>query len=101
MAKKSQIARSAKREKRVAHYAAKRKLLKGLIKSPNTSEQDREEAFVAMQKLPRDASPVRIKHRCKLTGRSKGYYRKFQISRIALRELALNGELPGVVKASW
>ena len=89
MAKESVKAREVKRQKMVAKYAAKRKSLK--------------EAgdYLALQKLPKDASPVRLHNRCKLTGRPKGYMRQFGISRINFREMALNGLIPGVTKASW
>ena len=101
MAKKSQLARNLKRQKTVARYAARRKALKESIQNPATSDVERQEAFAKLQALPRDASPTRIKNRCQVSGRSKGYYRKFKMSRIALRELALQGLLPGVTKASW
>ncbi len=89
MAKKSIIARQKKRERMVAKYAQLRKQLK---------EEGR---YDELDKLPRNASPVRLKNRCQLTGRPKGYVRKFGISRVALRELASNGKIPGVTKASW
>ncbi len=89
MARKSVIAREIKREKLVAKYAAKRKALK--------------EAgdYEGLDKLPRNASPVRLHNRCKLTGRPKGYMRKFGISRVTFREMASQGKIPGVTKASW
>ena len=89
MAKKSWLARQAKREKLVAKYAERRKELKGL------------RDYASLQKLPRDSSATRLNNRCSLTGRSRAYYRRFGISRIMLRELALLGQLPGVTKASW
>ena len=89
MAKKSIIARQKKRERMVAKYAQLRKQLK---------EEGR---YDELDKLPRNASPVRLKNRCQLTGRPKGYVRKFGISRVALRDLASNGKIPGVTKASW
>ena len=101
MAKKSQIHRNLKRQKTAARFAAKRKELKEIIRNPQSSEAEKSEAQLKMQAQPRDASATRIRNRCKISGRSRGYYRKFQISRIALREMALRGELPGVVKASW
>jgi small subunit ribosomal protein S14 len=101
MAKKSKINRNEHRKAMVAKYAARRAELKATIKNPKTSEPDRELAYKALRKLPRDASPTRVRNRCALTGRARGYYRKFGLSRIALRELALSGELPGVTKASW
>ncbi len=101
MAKKSQIARNLKRQKTVARFAARRKALKDTIRNPATSDVERQEAYATLQSHPRDASPTRIKNRCQVSGRSRGYYRKFKVSRIALRELALQGLLPGVTKASW
>ena len=89
MAKESMKAREVKREKTVAKYAEKRKALK--------------EAgdYEALQKLPRNASPIRMHNRCKLTGRPKGFYRKFGLGRIKVREAAMRGDIPGLVKASW
>jgi len=89
MAKKSWIARNRKRKRMVAKYSAKRNRLR--------------EAgdWEALQKLPRDASPVRVRNRCMVTGRSRGYLRKFGVSRIVFREMALAGKIPGVCKASW
>jgi small subunit ribosomal protein S14 len=101
MAKKSKINRNEQRIKTVAKYAERRAELKATIKNPKTSLAERDDAYKALRKLPRDASPVRIRNRCAITGRPRGYYRKFGLSRIALRELALAGELPGVTKASW
>jgi small subunit ribosomal protein S14 len=101
MAKKSKINRNEKRKAIVAKYAARRSKLKAIIKSPNTTDAERERATTALRKLPRDSSPTRVRNRCALTGRPRGYYRKFGLSRIAVRELALVGELPGVTKASW
>ncbi len=89
MAKKSVTARQAKRERMVAKYADVRKKLK------EAGDYD------ALDKLPRNASPVRLKNRCKLTGRPKGYMRMFGISRVTFREMALNGKIPGITKASW
>jgi small subunit ribosomal protein S14 len=89
MSKKSIIARQLKREKLVAKYAEKRKKLK------------EEGNWIMLQKLPRDSSPVRLRNRCKLTGRPRGYIRKFGLCRIKFRELALEGKIPGVKKASW
>jgi len=89
MARKSLLAREAKRRKVVEQYAALRKELK--------ENGD----YEGLQKLPRNASPVRLKNRCTMTGRSRGYYRKFGISRLVFREMALKGEIPGIKKASW
>ena len=101
MAKKSMIARDVKRSRTVDKYAARRDELKKKIKDPSVSDEDRYMATLALQKLPRDASPVRQRNRCALTGRPRGYYRKFNLSRMKLRELMMNGEVPGIVKASW
>jgi len=101
MAKKSMIAREAKRTATVAKYAAKRVELKATIANPNSSEEDVWEAQVKLQKLPRDASPARQRNRCRITGRPHGVYRKFGLCRNKLREAAMRGDVPGLVKASW
>ena len=101
MAKKSKVNRNEHRKRMVEKYAERRRELKETIKNPLTPPAERDSAYKALRKLPRDASPTRIRNRCALTGRPRGYYRKFGLSRIALRELALRGELPGVTKASW
>lgn len=101
MAKESMKAREAKRAKTVAKYAEKRAKLKAIIKDVNASEDERWEAQMALQKLPRDANPVRQQNRCQRTGRPHGVYRKFGLSRIMLREHAMKGEVPGLKKASW
>ena len=101
MAKKSMLMRQRHREKAVKHYAKKRAELKELIRNPKTSDDDRIEAQKKLQKLPRDANPIRLRNRCALTGRPHGYYRKFGLSRTKLRETAMRGEIPGVRKASW
>ena len=101
MAKKSKIAKNEQRKKMAARYAAKRAALKDIIRNPTSSDEEIDAAILKLQKLPRDASPVRIRNRCALTGRPHGYFRKFGLSRIALRELALRGEIPGVTKSSW
>ncbi len=101
MAKKSMIAREKKRIKTVKKYAKKRAELKGVINSLEASFEDKEEAELSLQKMPRDACPVRVRNRCKLTGRPHGYYRKFGLSRNKLREATMRGDVPGVVKASW
>lgn len=85
----------------VARYAGKRKALKKVINSPSSTPEEVDEAIMRLQKLPRDASPIRVKNRCSQTGRPRGYLRKFGVSRVALRELALQGQIPGVVKSSW
>ncbi len=101
MAKKSMIAREKKRSKRVEQYAQKRKALKILIASPSTDFDEKMEAVKKLQCLPRDSSPVRQRNRCRITGRPHGYYRKFGLSRIKLREAAMRGDVPGLSKASW
>ncbi|HHH47249.1 MAG TPA: 30S ribosomal protein S14 [Thiotrichales bacterium] len=101
MAKKSMIAREAKRIKMVQKYAARRAALKAKIKDPNTSMEERMEALAQLQKLPRDANPVRLQRRCRLTGRPHAVYRKFGLCRNKLREHAMWGNVPGLTKASW
>lgn len=101
MAKKSMIARDEKRKSTVAKYAAKRAELKAKIKSPATSPEERDAAVVALNKMPRNASPTRMRNRCQITGRPRGYYRKFGLARNRLREVINRGEVPGAVKASW
>ena len=101
MAKKSMIARDVKRLKKVQRFAAKRAELKAIIKSPTASDEERREAIGKLAKLPRDASPTRMRNRCALTGRPNGYYRKFGLSRTKLREQTMEGNIPGVRKASW
>ncbi len=101
MAKKSQINRDNRRLQLIKKYAARRAELRKVLKNPNLSVDDKLEAQVAFAKLPRNSCPTRKNNRCAVSGRSKAYYRKFGISRIALRELALRGQLPGVRKSSW
>ena len=101
MAKKSMINREAKRAKLAKKYAARRAELKAIIKDEERSYDEREDARVKLQKLPRDSSPVRMRNRCRLTGRPHGYYRKFGLGRNELRRLAMEGHVPGLVKASW
>jgi len=101
MAKNSMIAREDRRARAVKKYAAKRAELKAVIKSPNSSDEERYNAQLKLQALPRDASPCRQRNRCRLTGRPHGYYRKFGLSRNKLREAAMRGDVPGLVKASW
>jgi len=101
MAKKSMINKNERRKAIVAKFAAKRAELKELIRNPKTDDAERELALAKLQKLPRDASPTRIRNRCGVTGRPRGYVSKFGLSRIAFRELAHQGELPGVTKSSW
>jgi len=101
MAKISIIEREKKRERTVAKYAAKRAELKRKLRDPNTSEEELEEARKKFNALPRNASPCRLRNRCRATGRPHGYYRKFGLSRTKLREAAMRGDIPGLVKASW
>tara|TARA_Y100001949_G_C15696789_1_gene204896 strand:- start:118 stop:423 length:306 start_codon:yes stop_codon:yes gene_type:complete len=101
MAKASMIAREEKRRKLVQRFAKKRAILKELIRNPNTSEEERIQAQVDLQKLPRNASPVRLQRRCAITGRPHAVYRKFGLGRNKLRELAMKGDIPGLVKSSW
>ena len=101
MAKKSMVNREVKRQKAVRKYAAKRAELKALIKDPNLSDEDRMNAVERLQQLPRDASPTRIRNRCRLTGRPHGFYRKFGLARNKLREATMRGDIPGLRKASW
>ena len=101
MAKKSQINRNRKREKMVAQYAARRAALKALTEDMRLPPEERFAAQLKLAKLPRNSSKTRIHHRCELSGRSKGYYRKVKMSRIALRSLSNFGQIPGMTKASW
>ncbi len=101
MAKKSMIAREVKRQKLVERYAAKRAELKEIANDESKPMEERFKARLKLAKLPRNSSPTRLHNRCQLTGRPHAYYRKLKISRIALRELGSNGQLPGVVKSSW
>ena len=101
MAKKSMIAREKKRIKTIERYAAKRGLIKQRIRDASLTEDERWQAQVELQKLPRNASPVRRQRRCQLTGRPHAVYRKFGLSRNQLREAAMRGDVPGLVKASW
>jgi len=101
MAKKSMVERERKRQKTVERYAHKRAELKAVIASPGSSDEERRAAQAKLQALPRDASPVRVRNRCSITGRPHGYYRKFGLARNKLREAAMKGEIPGLTKASW
>jgi small subunit ribosomal protein S14 len=101
MAKTSKIVKNKKRKEIVERYADRRAELIIVIKDPEASYEDKREAYVKIGKMPRDASASRYRNRCNVTGRPRGYYRKFGISRIALRSMAHLGELPGVRKASW
>ncbi|HSN72599.1 MAG TPA: 30S ribosomal protein S14 [Steroidobacteraceae bacterium] len=101
MAKKSMINRQKRREQLVRKYSAKRAKLREIISNPNTTTAERDEAVAKMQSLPRDSSASRLRNRCQITGRPRGYYRKFGLSRTKLREATMRGEIPGLGKASW
>ena len=101
MAKRSMVEREKKRAKLVARYAKKRAALKAVIADSNSSDEQRWQAQLALQKLPRNSSPVRAQRRCRLTGRPHAVYRKFGLCRNKLREAAMRGDVPGLVKSSW
>ncbi len=101
MAKKSMVAREVKRARVVAKYATKRAALKATIRNLNASDEERYEAQLKLQALPRDASPTRLRNRCGISGRPHGFYRKFGLARNKLREATMRGEIPGLSKASW
>jgi small subunit ribosomal protein S14 len=101
MAKQSKIAKDRQRREVVARYAERRAELKEIIRSPRSTVEQRETAQRALQRLPRDASPIRLRNRDAVDGRPRGYFRAFGLSRLRLRELAHRGELPGVSKSSW
>lgn len=101
MAKKSMVERELKRTKLAQKYAGKREELKAIIRNPNTSDEDRWAAQMKLQQLPRDSSRVRRQRRCRITGRPHAVYRKFGLCRNKLREAAMRGDVPGLVKASW
>lgn len=101
MAKVAIIERENKRERLAKKYSSKRRALKAIVKNPNSTYEERMDAVERLQKLPRNASPVRQQNRCRVTGRPKGYYRKFGLGRNKLREHAMRGDVPGLHKASW
>ncbi len=101
MAKKSSIEKNERRKKMTAKYAVKRAALKAVMQKPSSTDAEKRAAQVAMQKLPRNSARERIRNRCSMTGRSRGYVATFGLSRIAFREMALMGLIPGVRKASW
>ena len=101
MAKLALKLRDQKRRKMVEKFKVRRTQLLEIIYDTRASDEAKEEARTKLQKLPRDASPVRLRNRCAMTGRPRGVYRKFGLGRNKLRELALKGEVPGVIKASW
>ena len=101
MAKLAVINRQAKREAMVKKYAERRKQLRAIIQDPKATDDARDEARAKIQAMPRDASPVRLRNRCAMTGRPRGTFRKFGLARNKIRELAFKGDIPGVIKASW
>ncbi|MFQ5348362.1 MAG: 30S ribosomal protein S14 [Rhodothalassiaceae bacterium] len=101
MAKKSAIEKNRRRARLVKKYATRRARLKAISEDRSLPEEERFLARLKLAELPRNAAPSRLRNRCEVTGRPRGYYRKFKMSRIALRELASEGQLPGVVKSSW
>jgi len=101
MAKISKVVKNNKRKAMVANYAERRREFKKIINNPASSPEQVDEAVMKLQKMPRDASPIRVRNRCSQTGRPRGFLRKFGISRVALRDLAREGQIPGVVKSSW
>ena len=101
MAKVSAVQKNERRKKLVAKYAAKRAELKAKIKDKSLSDDERWMASIQLSQLPRDSAASRVRNRCQVTGRPRGYYRRFKMSRISLRQLASEGKVPGVVKSSW
>ena len=101
MAKISKIVKNNERKRMVLQYAERRAELKKTINDPNSSVEQVDEAVMKLQKLPRNASPIRVRNRCAMTGRPRAVYSKFGIARTAFRDLALKGQIPGVVKSSW
>jgi small subunit ribosomal protein S14 len=101
MAKKSKIAKNNKRKVIIERYSERRAELITIVKDPEASYADKREAYALIAKMPRDASATRYRNRCNVTGRPRAYFRQFGLSRIALRDMAHRGELPGITKASW
>jgi small subunit ribosomal protein S14 len=101
MAKTSKIVKNEERKVLVARYAEKRRALLAVIKNPKTETAEREAAYSKLRKMPRNSARIRIRNRCSMTGRARGFEGYFGLSRLALREMALNGLIPGVRKASW
>jgi small subunit ribosomal protein S14 len=101
MAKISKIVKNERRKEKVKLWAERRAEAKKIVNNPRSTPEEVDSAVVRLQKMPRDGSPIRVRNRCSQTGRSRGYLRKFGVSRIALRELALEGQIPGVTKSSW
>ena len=101
MAKISKIVKNERRKDMVVLYKERRAEAKKIINNPKSTPEEVDAAVIKLQKMPRDGSPIRVRNRCSQTGRSRGFLRKFGVSRIALRSLALEGQIPGVVKSSW
>ena len=101
MAKKSKIVREKKLLRNIQKYAKKRAELKSIINNPSTKIEDRDIAVSKLDRLPKSSSRIRLRNRCFITGRPRGIIRRFKLSRLSFREMALNGEIPGVTKASW
>lgn len=101
MAKISKVVQNERRKAKVKLFATRRAEAKTIINNPKSTPEEVDAAVIKLQKMPRDASPIRVRNRCSQTGRSRGFLRKFGLSRIALRELALAGQIPGVTKSSW
>lgn len=101
MAKLSAIEKNKRRARMCKRFAAKRARLKSIAADPNTPPEEQFAARLKLAEVPRNASPTRIRNRCELSGRPRGFYRKFQLSRLAIRELAASGQIPGMIKASW
>ena len=101
MAKKSMIVKNIRRKQIVERYRERRMELKKILKDVKVSEGEKQIARIKLEKMPRDSNKIRVRNRCVVTGRPRAYYRKFGLSRITFREMALKGEIPGVTKASW
>lgn len=101
MAKKSAVQKNLRRRKMAKSFASKRAELKAIAQDRSAAPEERFQAYLRLAKLPRNSAPARVRNRCDVTGRPRGYYRKFRLSRIALRDLASVGQVPGMVKASW
>ena len=101
MAKTSKLAKNEQRRELVARHAQKRTQLKAVIRNPKSTDEEKAAAYASLRKMPRDSSAVRIRNRCAMSGRPRAFLRHFGLSRIALRDMALNGLIPGVRKASW
>lgn len=101
MAKRSSIVKEKRRERLVKLKWDKRQALKAKALNPDLSEEERQDARTALNKMPRDSSPTRLRNRCEMTGRARGFLRKFRLSRLSFREMAHSGHIPGITKASW